>query len=148
MARRLQVDLLLTDLRPICDLEGSPPAALTAAETPEASGSQFSSVSPADAGEGAAGTSAAQEPASVVYREQSLTLRGGDRVRLRLELWPQQPGLLRVRGLQWALNGVALGQRIFQPRLRKTAKCAASCSEPLTPVLACFGRRSRRQHGA
>ena len=184
---------MLTDLQPICDLEDSPPAGVSApllelppiptqiadpvptlpvpdpsppspvraavpdipfapspavsaaqsaqvsvvlaaagsAAVEESSATQHSSVSPtSELGVGISSRggglehSDAQGAARVVCREQSLTLRGGDRVRLRLELVPQQPGILTVRGLRWTLSGTALGRRVFQPRVRKTAKCA------------------------
>ncbi len=67
-----------------------------------ASGSSEGAADPADAG--------------IVFGEQSLTLRGGDRVRLRLQLWPRRPGLLSVDGIAWVLADVAHGQRLFSLR--------------------------------
>ena len=56
--------------------------------------------------------------AGIVFGEQSLTLRGGERLRLRLQLWPRRPGLLTVDGIAWVLAGVAHGQRLFSLRQR------------------------------
>ena len=62
--------------------------------------------------------------AGIVFGEQSLTLRGGERVRLRLQLWPRRPGLLTVDGIAWVLAGVAPGHRLFSLRPRASgAKC-------------------------
>ena len=64
------------------------------------------------------GSAGAADPADagIVFGEQSLTLRGGERVRLRLQLWPRRPGLLTVDGIAWVLADVAHGQRLFSLR--------------------------------
>ena len=37
-------------------------------------------------------------------------------VQVRLEVRPLEAGTLTLRGVQWALNGTALGRRNFAPR--------------------------------
>ncbi len=77
------------------------------AQPPDAAGPR-----PASGSEGAADPA----DAGIVFGEQSLTLRGGERVRLRLQLWPRRPGLLTVDGIAWVLADVAHGQRLFSLR--------------------------------
>ena len=99
--------------------------------------SQPSAQPPGSAGpRPAAGSREAAVPADnagIVFGEQSLTLRGGERVRLRLQLWPRRPGLLTVDGIAWVLAGVAPGQRLFSLRSRAPgSKCVSEqhCTAP------------------
>lgn len=74
-----------------------------------------------------AGSTELPGDAGIVFGEQSLTLRGGERVRLRLQLWPRRPGLLTVDGIAWVLAGVAPGQRLFSLRSRAPgSKCVST----------------------
>ena len=87
------------------------------AQPPDAAGPR-----PASGSEGAADSA----DAGIVFGEQSLTLRGGERVRLRLQLWPRRPGLLTVDGIAWVLADVAHGQRLFSLRHpAPSSKCAS-----------------------
>ena len=46
---------------------------------------------------------------------QELILKPGDSEVQRLQLRPLQPGVLRLTGLEWVLNGHAHGQLVFPP---------------------------------
>ena len=56
--------------------------------------------------------------------EQDVLIKPGDSDVVRLSILPLKPGLLRVTGLEWVLNGQAQGRRLFAakaPQHRRTA---------------------------
>lgn len=48
--------------------------------------------------------------------EEDVTLRGGEKMRIRLKLKGLQSGLLKVTGIRWQLEGAAFGQKALQLR--------------------------------
>ncbi|KAK9823583.1 hypothetical protein WJX72_003982 [[Myrmecia] bisecta] len=56
--------------------------------------------------------------AYVQVLEEALSLKAGARARVRLKLRPLRPGLLTLKGVEWLLNGHALGRRMFTVRKR------------------------------
>ena len=55
--------------------------------------------------------------------EQEIVIKPGDSDIVRLSIMPLKPGLLRVTGLEWVLNGQAHGRRLFAakaPQHRRT----------------------------
>ena len=55
--------------------------------------------------------------------EQEIVIKPGDNDIVRLSILPLKPGLLRVTGLEWVLNGQAQGRRLFAakaPQHRRT----------------------------
>eukprot|EP00887_Chlorella_sp_A99_P001561 scaffold8.g1561.t1 len=97
----LQVDLAITRLRLACTFEPAAGGGV-AAEGP---------TSPGGAGAAAA--------AGFQVREESITLRAGERVMVHLRVVPLRPGVLEVGGVAWTLGGVARGlQRFRIPRPR------------------------------
>ena len=48
--------------------------------------------------------------------EEDVTLRGGEKMRVRLKLRGLQAGLLRVTGIHWQLEGAAFGYKALQLR--------------------------------
>lgn len=55
--------------------------------------------------------------------EQEIVIKPGDSDIVRLSIRPLKPGLLRVTGLEWVLNGQAQGRRLFAakaPQHRRT----------------------------
>lgn len=57
--------------------------------------------------------------------EQTLVLKGGERVRVALQLRPLQPGLLTLTGVEWILNEHAPGRKLFTPRRPKHKRSAS-----------------------
>jgi hypothetical protein len=55
--------------------------------------------------------------------EQEIVVKPGDSDIVRLSILPLKPGLLRITGLEWVLNGQAQGKRLFAakaPQHRRT----------------------------
>ena len=55
--------------------------------------------------------------------EQEIVVKPGDSDIVRLSILPLKPGLLRITGLEWVLNGQAQGRRLFAakaPQHRRT----------------------------
>lgn len=55
--------------------------------------------------------------------EQEIVVKPGDSDIVRLSILPLNPGLLRITGLEWVLNGQAQGRRLFAaktPQHRRT----------------------------
>ena len=55
--------------------------------------------------------------------EQEIVVKPGDSDIVRLSIVPLKPGLLRITGLEWVLNGQAQGRRLFAakaPQHRRT----------------------------
>ncbi|KAL3147776.1 hypothetical protein ABBQ32_002510 [Trebouxia sp. C0010 RCD-2024] len=55
--------------------------------------------------------------------EQDIVIKPGDSDIVRLTIMPLKPGLLRITGLEWVLNGQAQGRRLFAakaPQHRRT----------------------------
>lgn len=67
--------------------------------------------------------------------EQELVIKPGDSEIARLSILPLKPGLLRIVGLEWVLNGQAQGKKMFEARRpahrRSGSKCvfATACTE-------------------
>ena len=59
------------------------------------------------------GASAA--PGLLQVEPRELVLKPGDSEVQRLQLRPLQPGVLRLTGLEWVLDGHAHGRRMFPP---------------------------------
>lgn len=116
LSNPLHAELAVTRLRLACTWEGPAPGR---AGSPEGS-----STTAAGGGAGEAGgqpNGQAQGPGFRVH-EESVTLRGGERVVAHLVVVPLRPGTLRVEGVAWLLNGAAHGKAalaIPQPRPRK-----------------------------
>ena len=98
--RHPQIELRLTEVRAVCEFEAA------------------GGASPSDNG------AAVAAPGGVDVVDQAVVLLGGERVRLRLALRPLVPGTLTVRGLQWVLNGTAVGRRFFALKRAKQRKGA------------------------
>ncbi len=63
--------------------------------------------------------------------EQEIVVKPGDNDIVRLSILPLKPGLLRITGLEWVLNGQAQGKRLFAakaPQHRRTGSRSASAS--------------------
>ncbi|DBA74127.1 hypothetical protein WJX77_012500 [Trebouxia sp. C0004] len=59
----------------------------------------------------------------VKVMEQEIVVKPGDNDIVRLSILPLKPGLLRITGLEWVLNGQAQGKRLFAaktPQHRRT----------------------------
>ena len=55
--------------------------------------------------------------------EQEIVVKPGDSDIVRLSIVPLKPGLIRITGLEWVLNGQAQGRRLFAakaPQHRRT----------------------------
>ena len=55
--------------------------------------------------------------------QQEIVIKPGDSDIVRLSILPLKPGLLKVTGLEWVLNGEAQGRRLFAakaPQHRRT----------------------------
>lgn len=110
----LQVDLALTRLRLACTFEASS----------SGGGTGGGIISPSADGAAAGvtgwhGQERSQQPQQQAglgfeVREESITLRAGERVVMHLRVWPLQPGRLEVGGVAWKLGGVAQGLQRFQ----------------------------------
>ena len=48
--------------------------------------------------------------------EMEVKLAAGEAREVRLQLRPQVPGTLTLRGITWTLSDIARGERIFKPK--------------------------------
>ena len=76
--------------------------------------------------------------------EQEIVVKPGDSDIVRLSILPLKPGLLRITGLEWVLNGQAQGRRLFAakaPQHRRTGSryaITAAVSRLLLHVCHCI----------
>ncbi len=63
-------------------------------------------------------------------------MQPGDSDIVRLSILPLKPGLLRITGLEWVLNGQAQGKRLFAakaPQHRRTGSRSTSAAPSVKP---------------
>ena len=73
----------------------------------------------------------------VQVMEQEIVVKPGDSDIVRLSILPLKPGLLRITGLEWVLNGQAQGRRLFAakaPQHRRTGS-RYPAMPPVLPIL-------------
>ena len=76
------------------------------------------------------------QPFFLQVMEQEIVVKPGDSDIVRLSVLPLKPGLLRITGLEWVLNGQAQGKRLFAakaPQHRRTGSRSASASHCVKP---------------
>eukprot|EP00191_Tetraselmis_sp_GSL018_P010607 CAMPEP_0177617484 /NCGR_PEP_ID=MMETSP0419_2-20121207/24909_1 /TAXON_ID=582737 /ORGANISM="Tetraselmis sp., Strain GSL018" /LENGTH=1191 /DNA_ID=CAMNT_0019116003 /DNA_START=216 /DNA_END=3787 /DNA_ORIENTATION=+ len=92
----LGIALEATGIRLLCDHEAAPPSASSSSDNL---------------------AEAASAPAEAFrVKEQDLSLRAKEQSRIHLEVRPLVPGVLRVRGVEWCLNGSVRGRCLFNIR--------------------------------
>jgi len=124
----LDITLLVDDVRLICELE---PSGAAASSSSDRLASQ------------AEGTAAEH----FVVKRQQLTLRSKEQSILRLRVKPLVPGLLRVLGVDWCLNGSVLGRRLFPQRSGPRWKGDTSHHRLMFSVIPPMPRLAAMLHG-
>ena len=73
--------------------------------------------------------------------EQEIVVKPGDSDVVRLSIVPLKPGLLRITGLEWVLNGQAQGRRLFAAKAARHRRTGSRYSTREMYVQSCCCNR-------